>query len=47
MDQELAARRQRAEQAGYRFGFFVGSVVKGALVGLGVIFALVLILNAF
>ena len=47
MDQELEGRKQRAEQAGERFGAFMANALKGILMGLGIIFAAVLIFQAF
>ena len=44
---DLLARKQRAQESGERFGRFLGNVAKGVIVGLGLIFAAILILWAF
>ena len=46
-DKALEERRQRAQRSGERFGAFIGNTMKGMLMGLGMIFALILIFHSF
>jgi hypothetical protein len=46
-DGKLEERRQRAQRSGERFGAFIGNTIKGVLMGLGIIFALMLIFHSF